>query len=110
MLLKWDFTNLNFGSAVMMNSPSKAVAMAQTEYSTVGGNPDGNAQGGQLHYSPLSAFSIKKRKKQKEHVFSLFFCIKKLVFFFFFLFFFFSFFFFFFFFRVMMHTTYSTNI
>jgi hypothetical protein len=63
MLPRWGFTNLNFGSAMMMNSPSKAVTMAQTEHSTVGGNPDGNAQGGQLHYSPLSAFSIKKRKR-----------------------------------------------
>jgi hypothetical protein len=53
----------------MMNSPSKAVTMAQTEHSTVGGNPDGNAQGGQLHYSLISAFSIKKKKKNMYSLF-----------------------------------------
>jgi hypothetical protein len=37
------FTNLHFGGAMVMDSPSKAVAMAQTEHFTADGNPDGYA-------------------------------------------------------------------
>jgi len=36
------FINLHFDEAVVTNSLFKAIAMAQTEYSTAGGNPDGH--------------------------------------------------------------------
>jgi hypothetical protein len=39
MLLRMGFTNLYFGRAVMTDSSSQIVAMAHTEYSTVGENP-----------------------------------------------------------------------
>jgi hypothetical protein len=35
--------------AVVTDSPSQIVVMAQTEYSIAGGNPDGHAQGGKLY-------------------------------------------------------------
>jgi hypothetical protein len=60
MLLRMDFTNLHFGGAVVMDSPSQTVAMAQTEHSTAGGNPNGHAQGEKLHWLPLSAFLSRK--------------------------------------------------
>jgi hypothetical protein len=63
MLLRRGFTNLHFGGAVVMDSPSQAVAMVQTEHSTAGGNPDGHAQGGKLHWLPLPAFYLEKKKK-----------------------------------------------
>jgi hypothetical protein len=66
MLLIRGFTNLHFGGAVVMDSPSKAVAMAQTEHSTVGGNPDGHAQGKKLHWLPLPAFLFRKKKKTRN--------------------------------------------
>jgi hypothetical protein len=41
--------NLHFGGTVVTDSPSQAIAMAQTEHSTAGGNLDGHAQGEKLH-------------------------------------------------------------
>jgi hypothetical protein len=63
MLLKRGFINLHFGGAVVTDSPSQTVAMAQTEHSTAGGNPDGHAQGEKLHLLPLPAFLLKKKNE-----------------------------------------------
>ena len=49
MLLRIGFTNLHFGGAVVTDSSSHAVAIAQTEHFTVGGNFDGHAQWEKLH-------------------------------------------------------------
>jgi hypothetical protein len=44
-----------FDGAVMTDLPSQAVTIAQTEHSTMSGNPDGHVQGKKLHCLPLSA-------------------------------------------------------
>jgi hypothetical protein len=62
MLLRRGFINLHCGGVVVTNSPSQPVAMAQTEHSTAGGNPDGHAQGDKLHWLPLPAFLLRKKK------------------------------------------------
>jgi hypothetical protein len=41
---KKGFTNLHFDGAVVTDSPSQAIAIAQIEHSTIGGNPDGHIQ------------------------------------------------------------------
>jgi hypothetical protein len=64
MLLRRGFTNLHFGGAVVTGSPSKAVAMAQTEHSTAGGNPDGQAQGKKITLVAPSRLLIRKKKKK----------------------------------------------
>jgi hypothetical protein len=61
MLLKRGFTNLRFSGAVVTDSLFQTVVMAQTEYSTVGGNPDDHAEGDKLHWLPLPALSLKKK-------------------------------------------------
>jgi hypothetical protein len=58
---------LHFGGAVVTDSPSQAVAMAQTEHSTSGGNLDGHAQGEKLQWLPLPTFCLEKKKKKKKH-------------------------------------------
>jgi hypothetical protein len=57
---------LHFGGAVVTDSPSQAVAMAQTEHSTSGGNLDGHAQGEKLQWLPLPTFCLEKKKKKKN--------------------------------------------
>jgi hypothetical protein len=59
MLLKMSFIKLYFGRDVVTDSPSQAVAMAQTEHFIAGGNPDGHA------------FLLLKKKKKKRIVFHL---------------------------------------
>jgi hypothetical protein len=55
MRLRMGFTNLHFSGTVVMDSLSKAIAIAQIEHSTANGNPDGHAQGGNYtgHSFPL---------------------------------------------------------
>jgi hypothetical protein len=60
------FTNLHFGGAVVTDSPSQAVAMAQIEQSTADGNPDGHVQGEKLHWLPLPAFLLRKKNKKNR--------------------------------------------
>jgi hypothetical protein len=43
---------------VVTESSSKALAMAQTKHSTVGGNPDGHAQWDNYTGRPILPFSI----------------------------------------------------
>jgi hypothetical protein len=61
MLQRKGFTNLHFGGAVVADSPSKTVAMAQTEHSTAGRNADGHAQGSNYTGCPFSPFKLKKK-------------------------------------------------
>jgi hypothetical protein len=67
MLLRRGFTNLHFGEVVVTDSPSQTVAMAQTEHFTAGENPDGHAQGKKLHWLPIPAFYIKKKKVRGQN-------------------------------------------
>jgi hypothetical protein len=59
MLLKRGFTNLRFSGVVVTDSLFQTIVMAQTEYSTVGGNPDDHAEGDKLYWLPLPALSLK---------------------------------------------------
>jgi hypothetical protein len=63
MLLIRGFTNLHFGGAVVMDSPSKAVAMTQTEHSTVGGTSMVTPKGGNYTSCPFPPFYLEKKKK-----------------------------------------------
>jgi hypothetical protein len=49
-----SFTDLHCNGIVVTDSPFQAADMTQTEYSTAGGNPDGNAQRRKLHWLLLS--------------------------------------------------------
>jgi hypothetical protein len=60
------FTNLHFGGVVVTDSPSQAVAIAQTEHFTVGGNPDDHAQGGKITLVTLSRLFAKKKTFHKN--------------------------------------------
>jgi hypothetical protein len=73
MLLRMSFINLHFGGVVVMDSPSQTVAMTQTEHSTVGGNPDGHAQKGKLHWLSISAFL--KKNTHRNKVFNYFYIL-----------------------------------
>lgn len=62
MLLRRDFIDLHFGGVMVMDLPSQIVGMVQTEHSTVGGNPDGQAQEKNYTDRPFPPFSPKINK------------------------------------------------
>jgi hypothetical protein len=66
MLLRRSFTNLHFDGTMVTDLPFQAVAMAQTEHSTVSENPDSHAQGEKLYWLPLPAFYLERERKKKK--------------------------------------------
>jgi hypothetical protein len=69
MLLRNGFTNLYLGGVMVINSPSQAVVMAQTEHFIAGENLNGHAQKEKLHWLSLSVFLFRKKKNtEKTHV------------------------------------------